>query len=160
MSYSSRRTAVAQMLPLESRVLFAAVAPSNYEQYLVELLNRARANPAAEAARWGIALNEGVPSGSTISTDPKQPLAINPNLTDAARQHSQWMIDTDIFSHTGNGGTNPSARMTNAGYAFSGSSTWGENIAWNGTTGSLNVQARTAQAHEDLFVDAGYPNRG
>src|SRR5258707_11440338 len=52
---------------LESRRLLTAVYPSNLEQYEVELINRARANPAAEAARYGIDLNEGLAPG-TIST--------------------------------------------------------------------------------------------
>jgi hypothetical protein len=54
---------------LEPRQLMSAVAPTDYEQYMLELLNRARANPAAEAARHGIDLNEGLPAG-TISTTP------------------------------------------------------------------------------------------
>src|SRR5437899_3174618 len=97
MSYP-RRNPCAQMFCLEFRRLFAAVYPSNYEQYLVELVNRGRADPAAEATRYGIALNEGLTAG-TISTAAKQPLAINPNITDAARKHSQWMIDNDVFAH-------------------------------------------------------------
>jgi hypothetical protein len=59
---------------------------------------RGRADPPAEAARYGIALNEGVPANETISTAPKQPLAISPPPTDGARSHSQWMIDNDTFS--------------------------------------------------------------
>ena len=62
MTYRSPK--IAQMLPLESRRLFAAVYPSNYEQYLVELINRGRANPAAEASRYGIDLNEGLAAGT------------------------------------------------------------------------------------------------
>src|SRR5213594_3728147 len=84
--------------PLESRRLLAADFPTPAEQYLVELINCARMDPSAEAARLGIALNEGLAAG-TISTAAKQPLAINPNLTDAAGKHSQWMIDNDVFSH-------------------------------------------------------------
>src|SRR5205085_86105 len=113
--------------PLEPRRLFAAVVPTNLEQYMVELINRARANPTAEAARYAIALNEGLPAG-TISTAAKQPLAINPNLTDGARKHSQWMIDTDVFSHTGSGGSQPDDRMSAAGYTFRVPWSWGENI--------------------------------
>src|ERR1044071_5072542 len=105
---------------LESRRLLAASVPTDYEQYLVELVNRGRADPSAEAARYGIALNEGLAAG-TISTAAKQPLAINPYLTDGARTHSQWMIDTDTFSHTGSGGSDPGDRMTAAGYSFTGS---------------------------------------
>ena len=63
------RTAIAAE-PLESRTLLSAVLPSNLEQYMLELMNRARANPSAEAARYGIDLNEGLPAG-TISAAPK-----------------------------------------------------------------------------------------
>ena len=68
------------MLPLEVRWMLASVYPTANEQLMVELIT-ARANPAAEAARLGIDLNEGLTAG-TISTAAKQPLAINPNLTD------------------------------------------------------------------------------
>src|SRR5437764_1681142 len=110
MSYRrSPRASTAPLLPLEllePRRLLAAVFPTNYEQYLVELINRGRANPTAEAARYSIDLNEGLAAG-TISTAAKEPLAINPYLTSAAHGHSQWMIDTDTFSHTGLNGTDP-----------------------------------------------------
>src|SRR5687767_11388276 len=156
---SFQRLSRAQMLPLESRRLLAAAFPTIYEQYLVELINRGRANPTAEATRYGTALNEGLPAG-TISSTPKQPLAINPNITDAARKHSQYMIDNDVFSHTGSGGTNPSARMTAAGYVFTGSWTWGENIGWGGTTGTLNVTTETADIHSGLYIDENIDGRG
>jgi Ca2+-binding RTX toxin-like protein len=156
---SAAVSAPAQMSPLESRRLLAAAVPSNYEQYLVELINRGRADPAAEAARYGIDLNEGLPAG-TITTAPKQPLAINPYLTDGARGHSQWMIDNDVFSHTGAGGSHPNDRMSAAGYLFTGSYTWGENIAYRSTSASLNQSSFTAQIHSDLFVDAGIAERG
>src|SRR5687767_490853 len=147
---SFQRLSRAQMLPLESRRLLAAAFPTAHEQYLVELINRGRANPSAEATRYGTALNEGLPAG-TISTTPKQPLAINPNITDAARKHSQWMIDNDVFSHTGASGSDPGDRMETAGYVFTGSWTWGENIAWRGTTGTPNATTETANIHRDLY---------
>src|ERR1700712_5544630 len=96
---------------LEPRRLFSAGYPTNLEQYLVELINRGRANPAAEAARYNVALNEGLAAG-TISTPAKQPLAINPFLTDGARGHGQWMLAHNTFSHTGANGSNPGARMS------------------------------------------------
>lgn len=146
---------------LESRRLLSAVAPSDLEQYMIELINRARADPAGEASRFGIALNEGVPSSDTISTAPKQPLAVNPNITDAARTHSQWMIDNDVFSHTGAGGSDPGDRIAAAGYNFTGSWGWGENIAYRAQRPSTPPPVpTTAQEHEDLFVDDGYPDRG
>ncbi len=137
-----------------------AAAPNDYEQYLLELINRARANPTAEAARYGIDLNEGLAPG-TISSAPKPPLALNPNLLDAARAHSQWMIDTDTFSHTGASGSAPGDRMTAAGYTFQAPAGWGENISWSGTTApSFDVLTVTAEQHEGFFVDAGVTGRG
>ena len=105
----NRRNVPAHRLEeLETRQLMSATYPTAVEQYVVELINRARANPAAEAARDGIDLNEGLKAG-TISPAAKQPLALNPYLTDAARGHSQWMIDHDTFNHTGANGSSPAA---------------------------------------------------
>jgi uncharacterized protein YkwD/uncharacterized membrane protein len=144
---------------LETRNLMSASYPSALEQYVVELINRARANPAAEAARYGIDLNEGLKAG-TISAAAKQPLALNPYLTDAARLHSQWMIDTDTFSHTGAKGTNPADRMKAAGYVFSSPSAWSSNIGLRSfKTGAPHNDVFDA-IQKDLFVDLGIPDRG
>ncbi len=130
---------------------------------MLQLVNRARANPAAEAARFGIDLNEGLDPG-TITTDPKPPLACNADLIQSAREHSLWMLAQDQFSHyETNDGTyaDPGDRMTAAGYVFSGSWTWGENIVWRGTTGPAPAVAPTlALEHQDLFVDSEEPGRG
>jgi uncharacterized protein YkwD len=144
---------------LEPRRLLAAAFPSALEQYVLELVNRARASPTAEAARYSVDLNEGLAAG-TISTAAKQPLAINPFLTDSARNHSQWMIDTDTFSHTGAGGSDPGDRMAAAGYTFSGNWTWGENIAWRSFSSGSATAGLLAQIHQDLFVDSGIVGRG
>ncbi|ELS01443.1 putative calcium-binding protein [Xenococcus sp. PCC 7305] len=130
--------------------------PSAHEQYMLELINRARANPNAEATRYGLSdLNRGLSSG-TISSAPKQPLAFNFSLTDAARDHSQWISDTNTFSHTGAGGSSPGDRMAAAGYDFTGSWSWGENIAWQGTTGTPNITNFVADEHEGLFLSDGH----
>src|SRR4051812_45163133 len=102
--------------------------PSAYDQYFLELVNAARANPAATAASLGIGLNDGLTAG-TISDAPKAPLAFNPSLIAAAQQHSAWMLSSGTFTHTGAGGSSPGDRMTAAGYMFTGSWAWGENIA-------------------------------
>ncbi len=125
------------------------------EQYLLELINRARLDPAGEAARNGIGLNDGLASG-TISADSKQPLAGNGNLATAAQGHSQWMLDTDTFSHTGSGGSNAGNRMSAAGYTFTGSWSWGENISWRGTTGTLNLTSSVGIQHNSLFQSPGH----
>jgi len=134
--------------------------PLAEEQYMLQLVNRARANPPAEAALFGIDLNEGLAS-NTISPAPKQPLAFNPQLLQSATGHSQWMINNDMFTHFETDGSDPGDRMTSAGYVFSGSWTAGENIAWRGSTGSLPpMEPTVAQEHQDLFVDTTEPGRG
>ena len=90
------------------------------EQMILELINRARLDPAAEAARDGIDLNEGLPAG-TISAGSKQPLAMNEILLTIARAHDQDMIANNYFGHIDSSGKDPSERMTAAGYPFS---TW------------------------------------
>jgi hypothetical protein len=126
------------------------------EQMILELVNRARLDPAAEAARYGIALNEGVPAGDTISTASKQPLAMNETLLGTARAHSQDMIDRDYFAHDTPEGVTPFQRMTNAGYNFT---TAGENIALTTSSSPLTDQ-NSINLHQFLFVDPNFPGRG
>jgi Ca2+-binding RTX toxin-like protein len=122
------------------------------EQYLLELLNRARRDPAAEAARLGIALEDGLEPG-TLSAEARAPVGFNPLLIDAARAHGAWMMEADTFTHTGEGGSDPGARMEAAGYVFSGAWRWGENIAMR--TGTADAQ--TAELlHAQLFLSAGH----
>src|SRR3954470_20604283 len=122
------------------------------DQYLIELINRARMNPAAEAARLGIDVNEGLSPG-LISKTPKQPVAFNPALADSAHGHAQWMLDNDVFSHTGAGGSDPGDRMADAGYQFTGNWRWGENISWRGTIGPVEDQVQSIENQNDaLFL--------
>ena len=121
-----------------------------YDQLLLELMNRARMDPLGEAARLHIGLNDGLPAG-TITATPKQPLAPNGLLVAAATGHSQHMINTDQFDHQGIGDGTPTSRMTGAGYALTGSWMTGENIAWVGTTGSVNMTAFTLEIADNLF---------
>jgi uncharacterized protein YkwD len=122
------------------------------EQYLLELTNRARLDPAAEAARNGIDLNAGLAAG-TISTQSKQVLASNDDLQGAASAHSLWMLEEDVFSHTGEGGSSAGDRATEAGYNWNA---LGENIGFTGTTGTLNIEAAVEQIHNSLFVSSGH----
>jgi uncharacterized protein YkwD len=143
-----------------AQVLYSHGDPTPEEQLMLELVNRARANPSAEAARFGIDLNEGI-TNALISTDPKQPLAFNSHIIAAARGHSQWMLDNSIFAHIETDGSSPGDRMTAAGYVFSGSWTYGENITFRGTTGPPPpVGPTVVDEHQDLFVDATEPGRG
>lgn len=126
---------------------------SDAEQYLLELINRSRLDPTAEAARYGIDLNDGLAAGQ-ISTSAKQVLAPNEALNTAADAHSAWMIATDVFSHSGVNGTTPWARAANAGY---GSTFVGENIAFSGTTASsFDLASMIESQHGSLFLSAGH----
>jgi len=166
----SRTVLASAVEKLETRRLLSAVYPSAYEQYAVELINRARANPAAEAARYkgyqdsagdtyNGDLNEGLAPG-TISPAAKQPVAINPFLTDAARKHSQWMTDHSTFSHFENGIT-PGQREVAAGYDSNAASNYGENIGANySSTPLTNFTGIVVSQHRDLFTDQTEADRG
>ncbi len=129
--------------------------PTAHEQYMLELINRARANPLAEAARLGLDLNDGL-EPETITPEPKPPLSFHLQLIAAARAHSDWMLAANEFSHTGADGSTPGDRMRAAGYVFSGNWTWGENIAWQGTTATPDLNAYTADLHDNLFRSPGH----
>lgn len=126
--------------------------PTNAEQLMLELVNASRADPEEAAQNYGIDLNDGLPEdGEPISSSPKQPLAFNPALIAAALGHSQWMLDTDTFSHTGQDGSTHRDRMEAAGYVFSDSCSSGENIGWSGTTGNMDEEYHAREVIEILF---------
>ncbi|MCP4074541.1 MAG: hypothetical protein GY742_22905, partial [Hyphomicrobiales bacterium] len=128
---------------------------SAYEQYMLEMVNRARLDPQGEADRIGIDLNKNLTPG-TLTGEARQPLVGNSYLVDSSQAHSQWMLDNDVFSHTGVGGSDPGTRMTAAGYVFTGGWTSGENIAWQGTTGTVNVTLFVELEHDGLFDSSGH----
>lgn len=133
--------------------------PSAQEQYMLELLNRARLDPVGEAALYGIDLNEGLAVG-TLSSAPRQPLAFSDELTAAARAHSEDMLSRNFFAHVNPDGVSPSDRIQTAGYTYS---TVGENIAYIATTASLTgalINSFVADSYESLFVDENYAGRG
>jgi hypothetical protein len=125
------------------------------EQYLLELINQARLDPLAKAASLGIDLNQGLDPG-TLTGTAKQVLAHNVILSQAAEGHSNWMLANDTFSHAGLGGSSAGDRMAAAGYAFSGNWTWGENLAWFGTTGTVDLLAAIETHDSGLFLSAGH----
>jgi len=106
--------------------------PSAEEQYLLELINADRAAAGA------------------------QPLAGNGSLNAAADNHSQWMIDADVFSHTGANGSSPTARMQAAGYVFTGAWSNGENIAWMSLRAPDGYADEVRQLHTNLMNSEGH----
>lgn len=105
---------------------------SAYEQYILELVNAERAKVGA------------------------QPLVFNSNLNTSSELHSQWMIDTDIFSHTGLNGSDGGTRMRNAGYVFAGAWAWAENIAVQSTGGAAGYQDEMLLLHNGLMNSPGH----
>src|SRR5256885_1640388 len=70
---------------------FSAAELHGAGEYMRELINTARAAPAATAAGFGIDLNEGLAPG-TISPAPKAPLAPNSALFTALDRHlATWV---------------------------------------------------------------------
>ncbi len=125
------------------------------EQYFLELVNRARLDPASEAARQNIDLNRDLAAG-TITPDAKQPLASNALVQLAAKDHSIWMLDDDVFDHTGQNGSDPGDRILAAGYEFEGNWTWGENLALWSSTGMVNPDQAIVAHHNGLYASEGH----
>ena len=122
--------------------------PDAYEQMMIEFINRARMDPLAEAARQGTGL------GSGVSSDPSQPLAVDPMLDASASLHSFNMIDRDFFAHTDpDTGTSPFDRMRDEGYSYFRA---GENIGIIWSTGNPYRQSRVESHHDNLWNSLGH----
>jgi uncharacterized protein YkwD len=118
------------------------------EQLVVELINRARMDPAREVARLQEPLASGIPSA------PAEPLAVTRELSAAARGHSEDMDNRDFFAHTNPDGVTASARAMAAGH---GSTFVGENIGWIGSSNTnFNTQVRAEAHHQNLWNSDGH----
>ena len=120
---SGRDAVVAEAL--EPRTLLTGVTLTGEEQYLLELINRARMDPTAESTRVGVALNDANTANDPITTEAKQPLAISRALNDATRAHIDDWYDPggfhDFLSHefSFGDGLTLSQRISAGGYAGS-----------------------------------------
>lgn len=112
--------------------------PTQHEQCMLQMINRARANGGAEMDFWGTVtnVNEGPPTLGTDSwsiINSVQPLAWNSQLCSAAQSHANnmqsvdWQFNTATYGanpHTPNssfpgGATLPRQRIEATGYNFS-----------------------------------------
>jgi len=122
-----------------SGTLYSIGSPTNEEQYYLELINRARANPTAEGIRLAVTTDPNVLNAysyfgvnlvlmqSQFALIPSAPpLSMNATLSTAARAHSQNMLQNNYQGHSGPDGS-LSTRL--AGYT-SGANGWsiGENV--------------------------------
>ncbi|WP_422073128.1 CAP domain-containing protein [Tranquillimonas rosea] len=105
---------------------------SNVERMMLELVNDERAKVGAP------------------------PLKLELNLNESAETHSDWMLDTDRFSHTGEGGSSAGERMSDAGFDFDGSWRWAENIAWQSERGERGIRDDVEDLHESLMNSPGH----
>jgi len=141
----------------------ASGGPSAQQQYMLELVNLARTNPAAIAERVTTNLDADVKATishyqvnldqvrSAISSLPaKPPLAWNSGLAQAAQDHSQDQANTGVQSHAGSDGSDLGTRLDRAGYE-------------NRTTAGENAFAYSKsvdEAMEAFMIDWGVPDNG
>jgi hypothetical protein len=126
--------------------------PTAAEQRVLEIINRARVNPAVEGARLGIpgGITEGLTGPEAADVGARPPLAMNAQLLASARAHSLDMRTRAFFEHTNPSGQTPGDRIGAAGYPFI---SWAENIAMSTSS--------TAEGLEDvLMIDLNYDGRG
>ncbi len=121
------------------------------EQLMLELINRARMNPRAEAERLDVALGKG--QGKPIPV-----LAGNDVLKAAAYNHSGWMLRNDEFTSIESAGSRsfiaatPIDRIVAYGYGVSGRHRYGENISWLGDSTAPDFTAAINEQYESLFA--------
>lgn len=134
--------------------------PTPDEQFMLELINRARANPPAEGTFlfnltnsnddigfatdfFNVNLTKLKQDFNAISARP--PLAFNPKLLVSSHRHSNDMAKHNFQQHQGSDGSQPVNRVNAAGYNFA---TFGENIF------SLQVPT-VVYGHAGLNIDWG-----
>lgn len=119
-------------------------APTDQEQFLLELINEARLDPLANSERYITVFNpliSAIPEvksaldffgvdgkallNAYLALTPVGPLAWNDKLASAAEQHSAAMISADQQSHQVPGEADLGARATAAGYSYN---LLGENV--------------------------------
>jgi hypothetical protein len=66
------------------------------------------------------------------------------------------MLESDSFSHTGEDGSSPHARMADAGYPFEGATVSLENIGWQSARGEEGYADDVEDIHEGLMQSPGH----
>ena len=152
-----------------SRIAAVDVAPYSHgdptaeEQFMLEIINRARANPSAEGLRLKATTDPdilGAYSFFQVDTakmvaefagyPPRPPLAFNANLIAAARGHSQDMVVNDYQGHTGSNGSSLANRIDAAGYT-----------GWNAIAENVYAYAESVfYGHAGFNADWGVPTLG
>ncbi|WP_298292559.1 CAP domain-containing protein [uncultured Litoreibacter sp.] len=84
------------------------------------------------------------------------PVQLELRLNSSAEEHSEWMLQRDVFSHTGVGGSSAGDRMASAGFTFSGNWSWAENIAWQSERGAPGLADDVVDLHNSLMNSPGH----
>lgn len=148
---------ILNLLSISPVFAFSYGDPSAAEQAHLEAINRARADPVSEAQRLGLSsVLEGV-TDSSITTNSLPPVTLNENLTQAALNHSQFMVQSECFAHVCSGEDQVGNRITASNYIWQ---TFGENIALTASTATLDPAEEALNLHDNLFIDKNYEGRG
>jgi hypothetical protein len=152
---AARRALALRPLPeeLEPKTLLSGYTPTPIEELYLQELDDARFNPGAFGASQGLNL---------WNVAPAQPLAMNPDLVESARLHSQDMIANNYFGHISPAGLDPGQRMAAAGLPVQ---QWAESIE-NNTNWTANATPfpasyaaqNTVESLSGLIVDQGVPS--
>ena len=152
----------AQPAPAPRTTLWTIGAPTDVEQYFLELLNRARANPAAEGQRlaattdpevtssysyFGVNLTKMQQEMSALAVMP--PLAMSAKLLQSSRAHSLDQLTNAFQGHQGSNGTQIGNRIAAVGYS---ASSYAENV--------YAYSKSTWFCHAGFEVDWGYGSGG
>jgi uncharacterized protein YkwD len=150
---------------LEARQLMSSGGPTDQEQYMLQLVNEARTNPAAAAAQITSASNLTADVQATLkyynvnlqqveqtigTATPQAPLAWNQSLANAAQGQSQYEAGAQVQSHSGSGGSTTQQRIEAAGYS-------------NPTSSGENTYAYASSVMESMqafLMDWGVPSDG
>ena len=84
------------------------------------------------------------------------PLTLEKRLNDSADAHSRWLLDKDVFSHTGQGGSSPRQRIEAAGFDLAGSWATAENIAYVSIQGASDLRDEIRHLHQNLMDSPGH----
>ncbi len=119
---------------------------SDQEQLLLELINRARLDPLAEAARLGLDQTQ-TDLFVSLGTDAVQPLAANEFLVRASVDHSVDMLTRNFFGHVNPDGDSFDVRAFHAGFDFN---LLAENLDM--LTGTTGLDQATIQLLHDQMI--------
>lgn len=79
------------------------------------------------------------------------PLQLELRLNDAAEDHSAWLLENNVFSHTGEDGSSSKDRMEASGFSFSGAWYAAENLAWQSLRGAAGLSDDVVDLHNRLM---------